>query len=356
MTGVINAPSTERCLAGGDFVKKAVSQFLIVSLVFAMIEDMRTRSEIALNSSKSDGIVWLRQIDLAALVKKSLIQVEAFETSSSDGQETSMDSENHSLKGKRILITGADRGIGAALGVRCAAMGANVCINVFSPVEMSGILIAEMTQSRGEAPLVFRADIRDPSQIEAMFAVAHERLGGLDVLINNAGVESIQAALELPVDEWDRIINTNLRGSFLCSRQAARTMKNQQSGGVVLNISSIHDTIPRLGTAHYCASKAGLTMLTRALAQEWAEYGIRVVGISPGAVETTMNGAEIASVGRSQFETWIPMSRLGHTDDICDAAMFLISDKASYISGATLVVDGAYSLNGIQYDLRTNCF
>jgi glucose 1-dehydrogenase len=129
-------------------------------------------------------------------------------------------------------------------------------------------------------------------------------------------------------------------------------MRAQETGGVILNISSIHDSVPRLGTVHYCASKAGVTMLTKALALEWAEYGIRVVGISPGAIETKLNQSEIAKVSRAKFETWIPTGRLGTTDDVADAAAFLVSEQASYISGATLLVDGAYSLNTIHYDPR----
>jgi glucose 1-dehydrogenase/3-dehydrosphinganine reductase len=258
------------------------------------------------------------------------------------------------LQGKRILITGADRGIGAALAVRYAEMGAHVCANLFAPVAKSEGLLAQLNHAGCKPTLVVPADVRDPDQIDAMFRAIADGLGGLDVLVNNAGVESIHAALELSADEWDRVLDTNLRGSFLCAQGAARLMKQQHSGGVILNISSIHDTVPRLGTVHYCASKAGLTMLTSALAQEWAEHGIRVVGLAPGAVETAINRAAITQIGRSKFEQWIPMGRLGSTDDICDAAVFLISDRASYISGTTLVVDGAYSVNSIQYDPRVS--
>ncbi|HEY2473065.1 MAG TPA: glucose 1-dehydrogenase [Terracidiphilus sp.] len=262
-----------------------------------------------------------------------------------------MNRKDSSLEGKRILITGADRGIGAALAIRFAEMGAHLCVNLFSSVETSEPLLGQLSRASGQRVLAVQADVRDPTQIDVMFESAAEKLEGLDALVNNAGVESIHSALELSVEEWDRVLDTNLRGSFLCAQRAARIMRDQ-SGGVILNISSIHDSQPRLGTAHYCASKAGLTMLTRALAQEWAEHRIRVVGIAPGAVETAINEAAIAKIGRSRFEEWIPLSRLGNTDDICDAATYLISDQASYISGATLVVDGAYSLNGIQYDSR----
>lgn len=264
-----------------------------------------------------------------------------------------MESKSRCLEGKRILITGADQGIGAALAVHFSRLGATLCLNRFHSTESSDGLLAQLKQS-GLAPLSIHADVRVPSQIDALFQEVAEKLGGLDALVNNAGVDSTCAALDLPVEEWDRILNTNLRGAFFCAQGAARIMKEQQSGGVILNISSIHDSVPRLGTAHYCASKAGMTMLTRALAREWAEYKVRVVGIAPGAIETDINKAEIAKVGRSRFEGWIPLGRLGNTDDICDAAAFLISEQASYVSGATLVVDGAYSLNGIHYDPRSD--
>ncbi len=120
----------------------------------------------------------------------------------------------------------------------------------------------------------------------------------------------------------------------------------------VFNIASIHDTVPFLGCAHYCASKAGLTMLTKTLALEWAEYQIRVVGLAPGAIETEINREEISAFGRNRFESWIPVARVGNVDDIARAAEFLLSDDAAYINGATIPVDGAYGLNTIRYDPR----
>lgn len=254
-------------------------------------------------------------------------------------------------EGKSVLITGAERGIGKALAHRFAAEGARVFLNTLSPVEACGNLLAEIVPSgKGDAH-AFQADIRDPDAIRAMFQAVEAMYGGLDVMINNAGVESVVSALDLRVEEWDRIMNTNLRGAFLCAQQAARIMK-PQGGGVIVNISSMHDSVPRLGTAHYCASKAGLTMLTKTLALEWAEYGIRVVGISPGAIETPINSSEIVKAGRANFEQWIPAGRLGMVEDIADAASFLASNAARYISGTTLTVDGAYSLNTIRYDPR----
>jgi glucose 1-dehydrogenase/3-dehydrosphinganine reductase len=129
-------------------------------------------------------------------------------------------------------------------------------------------------------------------------------------------------------------------------------MRRQGAGGVILNNSSIHESIPRLGLTHYCVSKAGLAMLTKSLALEWAEFGIRVVAISPGAIETEMNREEITAFGREKFEDWIPLSRLGTPMDVAAASLFLVSDQASYITGVTLTMDGGYGLITIPYDPR----
>jgi glucose 1-dehydrogenase len=207
---------------------------------------------------------------------------------------------------KRVLITGADHGIGRALAQRFAAEGARMLLNTLSPVDAHGDLLAGIAAAGSGNMKAFQADVREASAIRAMFQAAQGLYGGLDVLVNNAGIDSVYPALELRQEEWDSVLNTNLRGAFLCAQEAARLMTEQEGGGVIVNISSIHDSVPRLGTAHYCASKAGLTMLTKALALEWAEYGIRVVGISPGAIETPINREEIEKVGRVNFEQWIP--------------------------------------------------
>jgi NAD(P)-dependent dehydrogenase (short-subunit alcohol dehydrogenase family) len=256
------------------------------------------------------------------------------------------------LKGRRALVTGADRGIGAGIAQKLIAEGARVCLNTFGdPSEVAARL--EPSQSDGTGSFVFRADVRDEVQVKRLVEAAWMTFGGVDVVVNNAGVESIQSALELSLDEWDRVLDTNLRGAFLVSRTCAASMRVNGVGGVIVNISSIHATIPRLGTAHYCASKAGLDMLTRSLALEWAEFGIRVVGIAPGAIETDINREVLDHIGRDNFARWIPLRRVGNLADISEALVFLCSDEARYISGATLPIDGAYSLNTIQYDPRT---
>jgi len=174
----------------------------------------------------------------------------------------------------------------------------------------------------------------------------------LDILVNNAGIESMVAAIDLPVQEWDRILGVNLRGAFLCAQSAARLMREQEQAGVIVNISSIHDVVPRLGAAHYCVSKAGLTMLTKMLALEWAEYGIRVVAVSPGAIETPERAEIIDGMWRDLFSKWVPLGRFGHTPEVADVVAFLASDLASYITGTTVYIDGGYASNLVRYDSR----
>ena len=134
--------------------------------------------------------------------------------------------------------------------------------------------------------------------------------------------------------------------------KAARIMVRQGHGGVILTTSSIHENVARLGLTHYAISKAGLRMMNKALALEWAEYGIRVLGIAPGAIETDANAKEIAAFGKDKFEGWIPLSRLGNTDDVAKTVAFLVSDDAGYITGTTLEIDGGYVLNLVRYDPR----
>lgn len=251
-----------------------------------------------------------------------------------------------SLSGRIALVTGADRGIGAGIARFFVEHGIRVCRNVLELPEEAASGVDE------SGSMTVQADIRDARQVESMFEKVGRVFGKLDILVNNAGVESCLPAIDLPIEEWDRVLDTNLRGAFLCSQGAARLMRQNAAGGVILNISSIHDEIPRLGTVHYCASKAGLTMMTKSLALEWAEFNIRVIAIQPGIVETEINREAIARFGRQRFVDWVPLKQLGTVDDIAKTALFLASDDAKYISGATLLVDGGYRLSTIQYDPR----
>jgi NAD(P)-dependent dehydrogenase (short-subunit alcohol dehydrogenase family) len=176
-------------------------------------------------------------------------------------------------------------------------------------------------------------------------------LGPIDILVNNAGTESVNHALDMEEDEWDRVINTNLKGPFLCAQEAGRRME-ENGGGVIINISSIHDTTPRKGLIHYCSAKAGLKMFSKCLALELAESNIRVVSVAPGAIETEMNREEINQFGREKFNQWIPSGRVGNVTEVAQTVAFLASDLASYINGADVYIDGAYMNQTIQYDPR----
>jgi NAD(P)-dependent dehydrogenase (short-subunit alcohol dehydrogenase family) len=259
------------------------------------------------------------------------------------------------LTGKRVIVTGSSQGIGAEIARTLVDRGARVVVNTHDPAAMpdAAALVASLIERAGnEVAHAILADVSDPDQAERLVRDGANWLGGLDIQINNAGVESTVAALDLPLEEWDRVMNTNLRGGFVCARAAARIMVAQGQGGVILSTSSIHENVPRLGLAHYAASKAGLRMLIKALALEWAEYGIRVLGIAPGAIETAANAKEIAAFGRDRFEEWIPLSRLGTPQDVARTVAFLVSDDAGYITGTTLEIDGGYVLNLVRYDPR----
>ncbi|RVT82724.1 SDR family oxidoreductase [Rhodobacteraceae bacterium CCMM004] len=267
----------------------------------------------------------------------------------------SAEPEAMDLSDKRAIVTGSSQGIGAAIARELAARGARVVVNTHDADQMADAtaLAADLNAQTGaEVARAIRADVSIPEDAERLIAEGAEWLGGLDIQINNAGVENTVAALDLDLADWDRVMNTNLRGGFVCARAAARIMVAQGRGGVILTTSSIHENVSRLGLTHYAISKAGLRMLSKALALEWAEHGIRVLGIAPGAIETDANAREIAAFGKDKFESWIPLARLGTTADVAKTAAFLVSDDAGYITGTTLEIDGGYTLNLVRYDPR----
>ena len=239
------------------------------------------------------------------------------------------------LAGRTALVTGADRGIGAGIANLLDQQGVRVCRNVMANPEVPD------TGGEKSRNLIIQADLRDPNQVQRMFGKIKQEFGGLDLLINNAGVESIIPAIDLTAEEWDRVFNTNLRGAFLCSQAAARLMKAKPSGGVIINIASIHDQIPRLGTAHYCASKAGLQMLAMCMAWEWGPLGVRTNVVQPGWIETGLNRKYLSDPEvRERVASTIPLRRTGLPDDVAPAVLWLCSDDAAYVNGATLQVDG----------------
>jgi len=255
------------------------------------------------------------------------------------------------LKNKNVLVTGGSQGIGAAICRAMASCGANVAINYLDNKQSAETLATDLQREYGVKALSIQADIADQKAVIAMFECMDNHFGKIDILVNNAGCETIGHAISLNLDEWDRIFNVNLRGAFICAQEAGKRMVKQNSG-VIINISSIHDKVPRKGLVHYCASKAGMNMMTKCLALELAENNIRVVTVSPGAIQTDMNKLEIEKMGIEKFNKWIPLGRVGTVEDVAWTCAFLASDKAAYYTATEIYIDGGYKENTIPYDPR----
>ena len=248
------------------------------------------------------------------------------------------------LDGRRTLITGAASGIGKATAERFGAEGASVCVNYFSDAEKPAAdAICASIDPTGARAFSHRADVGDEQQVIAMVAAVVERFGGIDVLVNNAGIEKQVPTLEMPLDLWNAVLRTNLTGAFLCLREAGRQMAAQK-GGVIVNMSSVHEFIPWPGFAHYCASKGGLKLLTQTVARELAPQGIRCLGVAPGAIATPINDFVLDDpAARHSVEEEIPLGRFGQPEEIAAAVAWAASDQAAYVTGTTLVVDGGMS-------------
>ena len=245
------------------------------------------------------------------------------------------------LEDKIAVVTGAASGIGRQLAFTLSAAGAKV-----AAADRDGPGVKETCSAiGGSLPIV--VDLLEAGAEEEIVGGAVGAFGGLDVLVNCAGIFPTSPALKLPVEEWDRVLGLNLRAPFLLSRAAASWMVRERRPGNVVNIASTAGTVARPGVAHYAASKAGLVMLTRVLAIEWAEHDIRVNAVAPGLVETPgvegLLGTEEARREHEAKIAKIPMSRTGEPREIADAVVFLASDSSSYVTGHTLFVDGGYS-------------
>ena len=255
------------------------------------------------------------------------------------------------LKGKKALVTGGSQGIGAQICKHLAACGADVFINYNNSKDQAVLLAKEIKEMYGVNVAYGKANVAKKSDVEHLFLQMDNKIGTIDILVNNAGCESVVHVLDMEESDWDTVLNVNLKGPFLCSQQAAQRME-RKSDGVIINISSIHDAVPRKGLIHYCSAKAGLKMFSKCLSLELADKNIRVVSIAPGAIETNMNRDEIANFGKDKFEQWIPKGRIGNVSDVANTVAFMVSDLASYINGADIYIDGAYMNHTIQYDPR----
>jgi glucose 1-dehydrogenase len=255
------------------------------------------------------------------------------------------------LKGKNVLVTGGSSGIGQAIAVRFAEYGANVAINYLrSPEEAHDTeeqvhACVHRVKQTGVRDVLVGGDVSDEDDVVRMVGEAADALGGLDVLVNNAGIQISRPTEELSSADFDKVLAVNLRGSFMCAREAIRRFLRDGTGGSIVNISSVHQLIPKPGYLGYSASKGGMQNLTRTLALEYASRGIRVNGVGPGATVTPINRAWIDDPAkRAQVEEHIPMQRAGDADEMAGVTCFLSSDLAAYITGQTIFVDGGLTL------------
>ncbi len=244
------------------------------------------------------------------------------------------------LDGKRALVTGANSGIGRAIALALGEAGARVAVNYVVRPEEAEAAVAEIRKGGGDAVTV-QADVSDAAQVGAMFAKLDQALGGVDILVNNAGIDGASArGWDADPAQWRRVLEVDLLGAYHCAREALRRMV-PRGAGVVLNLTSVHEIIPWSGYSAYTASKAGLGMLTRTLAQEAAPYGVRVVALGPGAIRTAINQSVWSDPKLyADLLEKIPMKRMGSPEEIARVAVFLVSDAASYVTGTTVFADG----------------
>lgn len=251
------------------------------------------------------------------------------------------------LENKNVLITGASTGIGQAIAIRFAQEGANVAINYRSGPEQASATetLVRQASTNGFKSLLVQADISKEDQVKSMFSKVVDAFGKIDVLVNNAGIQKVSATHDIELKDFDQVLGVNLRGAFLCAREAIRHFLARGGGGVILNNSSVHEIIPKPKYLPYSISKGGMENLTKSLALEYAGQGIRVNAVGPGAVVTPINKAWIDNPkARGEVESHIPMGRAAAPEEIASVFAFLASDDASYITGQTIFACGGLTL------------
>ncbi len=255
-----------------------------------------------------------------------------------------------SLENKIALITGAATGIGKAIALRFGREGSHVIINYLNQEEAADEVVQKVKAEGGSATKIM-ADISREDQVQNMFSFIKNQFGRLDILVNNAGRQKDRKFVDMTLADWNAVIGVDLTGHFLCAREASRIFmeqqpeNDQQSPGVMVFITSVHQNIPWAKRANYCAAKAGAAMLMKTIAQELAPYKIRANAVAPGAVKTAINIENFNEPkAKEQIIRKIPYGHAGKVDDIASAVVWLASDEADYVTGETLFVDGGMEL------------
>ncbi|MEG4021357.1 MULTISPECIES: SDR family oxidoreductase [unclassified Microcoleus] len=255
------------------------------------------------------------------------------------------------LKGQKALVTGASSGIGEAIARSLASAGASVAVNYHSEAEEAQKIVADIKAAGTEA-IALGADVSKEDEVKAMFSQMFKEFGTIDILVNNAGLQKDSPFVDMTIDHWNMVIGVNLTGQFLCAREAAKEFMRRgvqpdisSAAGKIICMSSVHEVIPWAGHVNYAASKGGINMMMRSMAQELAPHRIRVNSIAPGAIKTPINkSAWDTSEAEAKLLKLIPYGRVGEVEDIAKTAVWLASDDSDYVCGATLFVDGGMTL------------
>jgi glucose 1-dehydrogenase len=255
------------------------------------------------------------------------------------------------LEGQKALVTGASSGIGKGVAVALGQAGADVVVNYLGGEETAREVVDEIRRA-GSNAIAIKADVSKEDQVKNMFQQMFKAFGTVDILVNNAGIQRDAPIEEMTLDQWSKVINVNLTGQFLCAREAVREFKRRGvireiscAAGKIIFISSVHEIIPWAGHANYAASKGGVMLLMKSIAQELASYRIRVNSIAPGAVRTPINTAAWDTPeAYDRLMELVPYNRIGEVEDIGRAAVWLASDHSDYITGTSLIVDGGMTL------------
>jgi len=242
-----------------------------------------------------------------------------------------------SLTGKNALVTGASRGIGRAIAVELAKNGANIAISYVNNKDKAEEVVNEIKRY-GVKAIAVKADVSQEEEVLNMVKIVKESIGSIDILVNNAGINRDNLLMRMSTEDWDKVIDTNLKGTYLCSKALIRDMIKKKSGKII-NIASVAGVAGNFGQTNYSASKAGVIGFTKSLAKEVASRGINVNAIAPGLIETDMTLALKEDIRDSLVKN-IPMGRLGTVQDIANIVIFLASEKSNYITGQVINVDG----------------